>query len=121
VGPLKTEQSKRVIALPSLALHLLEQLPKDSLYLFWQQQPPSPKQLSDLMHRLCQRAAVPRQPPRRLRNTHISLLVATGVDPKSLQKRAGHSDISTTLSFYAYSLPGADRKAAETVDEALGA
>jgi integrase len=115
----KTKAGERVVALPSLALHLLERLPRDSVHLFWQQRPPAPKEVSGLMRQLCQRARVPRRPPRFLRRAHAALLTAAGADPKSLQKRMGHSQISTTLDIYAYAITEMDKKLAELVDRAL--
>jgi integrase len=73
------------------------------------------------MRELCERARVPQKPARFLRRAHAALLAASGVDPKSLQKRMGHSQVSTTLDIYAYALNEADRRAAEMVDRALGA
>jgi len=121
IGRPKTKTSERVVALPASAVALLRRLPRNSVHCFWEQKPPSSKQLSNAMRELCERARVPRRPPRFLRRAHAALLTAAGADPKSLQKRMGHSQISTTLDIYAYSITDMDKKLAELVDRALGA
>jgi len=121
MGQPKTKAGERTIALPSLAVSLLEGLPKDSVHLFWRERPPAPKQVSDLMHQLCQKASVPRRPAHYLRHAHATLLAAQGLDVKTLQRRLGHSLASVTLDVYAHALSEMDRRAAELMDRALGA
>jgi integrase len=77
--------------------------------------------MSDLMRQLCERAAVPRRPAHYLRHAHASLLAASGLDIKTLQRRLGHAQASVTLDVYAHALSEMDRRAAELVDRALGA
>jgi integrase len=117
----KSKSGERVLSLPSLALRLLERLPRDSVYLLWRQRPPAPKEMSDLMRQLCERAGVPRRPPHYLRHAHSSVLVSLGLDVKTLQRRLGHASASVTLDVYAYALGEMDRQAAEVLDRALGA
>jgi integrase len=121
IGKPKTKAGERVVALPASAVALLRRLPRNSVHLFWAEKPPSSKQVSNVMRELCQRARVPQKPARFLRRAHAALLAASGVDPKSLQKRMGHSQVSTTLDIYAYSLPEMDRKVAQLLDTVLGA
>jgi integrase len=121
IGKPKTKAGERAVTLPASAVALLRRLPRNSVHLFWLKQPPPSKQVSNVMRELCERARVPRRPPRFLRRAHAALLTAAGADPKSLQKRMGHSQISTTLDIYAYSITEMDKKLAELVDRALGA
>jgi integrase len=121
IGKPKTKAGERVVALPASAVALLRRLPRNSVHLFWAEKPPSSKQVSNVMRELCQRARVPQKPARFLRRAHAALLAASGVDPKSLQKRMGHSQVSTTLDIYAYSLPEMDRKVAQLLYTVLGA
>jgi integrase len=120
VGPPKSRAGERTLALPSLALHLLERLPRDSVYLFWRQRPPAPKEVSGLMRQLCERAGVPRRPAHYLRHCHTSLLVHLGADMKSTQRRLGHASPSLTLSVYAHHLVDGDWRLARLLDEAFG-
>ena len=119
MGQPKTKAGERTIALPSLAVSLLEGLPKDSVHLFWRERPPSTKQVSGVMAELCQKASVPRRPAHYLRHVHASLLAAQGLDVKTMQRRLGHSLASVTLDVYAHALGEMDRRAAQMVDRAL--
>ena len=47
-----------------------------------------------------------------MRHAHISQLLAAGVPIKVVQRRAGHSNVATTLNTYAHVLPGQDEAAA---------
>jgi integrase len=63
--------------------------------------PMSPHNLGvRFMKEACDAALVPRRSLYALRHTSLSLLIAAGVDIKSVSHRAGHSNISTTLSTY---------------------
>jgi integrase len=120
IGKPKTKAGERVVALPSLALHLLERLPRDSVYLLWRQRPPAPKEVSGLMRQLCERAGVPRRPPCYLRHCHVSLLIHLGADVKTAQRRLGHASPSLTLAVYAHHLAEGDLRLARLLDEAFG-
>lgn len=50
-----------------------------------------------------------------LRHAQATLLVAGGVDPKTVQARLGHEKISTTLEIYAEALEENDEKAADYI------
>jgi integrase len=119
--PPKTRAGERTIALSALALSLLQRLPREGIYLFWRERPPPPWALSRSMGELCQRANVPRRPAHYLRHCHATLLAASGLDVKTLQRRLGHSQASVTLDVYAHALSEMDRRAAEMVDKALDA
>lgn len=55
-----------------------------------------------------------------LRHTHATLLIASGVDAKTVSERLGHADVATTLRYYGHVMPGRDRQAAARFDEILG-
>lgn len=55
-----------------------------------------------------------------LRHTHATLLVASGVDPKTVSERLGHADVATTLRFYGHVMPGRDAEAATRFGEIMG-
>lgn len=44
-------------------------------------------------------------------------LLEAGVDPKTVQTRLGHADISMTMNIYAHCTPAMDRNAAQKLDE----
>jgi integrase len=54
-----------------------------------------------------------------LRSVNSSILIAEGVDAKTLQARFGHSQIATTLGLYARATPRKDREASEKVHAVL--
>lgn len=57
--------------------------------------------------------------PHSLRHSHAALLLASGIDIKTISNRLGHNDIKTTMNVYAYILQGMDTKAAKAVEEIL--
>ena len=54
-----------------------------------------------------------------LRHSHATILIANGVDVKTVQMRLGHSSAEVTLSIYAHAIPQADAAAATALDAAL--
>ena len=57
--------------------------------------------------------------PHGLRHSNITLLIASGVDAKTVSARAGHSDVQTTLNIYTHYTKDADRQAADIIDKLL--
>lgn len=51
-----------------------------------------------------------------LRHTHATLLIASGVDIKTVQTRLGHSSADITLNIYAHAVPAKDVAAADDFD-----
>jgi integrase len=54
-----------------------------------------------------------------LRHTQATLLIANGVDVKTVQERMGHARASTTLDFYAHADEERDRQAADLFSNLL--
>ena len=54
-----------------------------------------------------------------LRHTHATLLIASGVDVKTVQMRLGHSSADITMSCYAHALPFSDGAAPVLLDASL--
>ncbi|MGX6962465.1 site-specific integrase [Vagococcus xieshaowenii] len=54
------------------------------------------------------------------RHTHATLLFESGVSPKEIQHRLGHSDISMTLDTYTHVTEQTERKAINTLMEHFG-
>lgn len=52
--------------------------------------------------RIANEAKIPYIPPRNLRHTHASLLLASGVSPKVVSDRLGHESIRITLDIYSF-------------------
>lgn len=51
-----------------------------------------------------------------MRHTHATILLALGVDIKTISERLGHADIQTTLNIYADVLKELDEQSAEKID-----
>ena len=54
-----------------------------------------------------------------LRHTAATLMLQQGVNPKIVQERLGHADITLTLNAYSHVLPAMQQEAAEKLDELL--
>jgi integrase len=54
-----------------------------------------------------------------LRHTHVSALIAGGVDILTISRRLGHASASITLDVYGHLLSGTDAKAAEVTEAAF--
>ena len=54
-----------------------------------------------------------------LRHTAATLLLAQGVDPRTIMETLGHSQISLTLNTYSHVLPALQIEAAAKVDAIL--
>lgn len=64
-------------------------------------------------HPLVARLGLPRITFHGLRHVHATLLVASGVDVRTVSDRLGHASAGFTLSVYAHALPGTQEKAAQ--------
>jgi integrase len=54
-----------------------------------------------------------------LRHTAATLLLAQGVDPRTIMETLGHSQISLTLNTYSHVLPSLQADAAAKIDAIL--
>ncbi|MEZ5318423.1 MAG: site-specific integrase [Vicinamibacterales bacterium] len=68
---------------------------------------------------LLKRAGLPRIRFHDLRHTAATLLLAQGVDPRTIMETLGHSQISLTLNTYSHVLPVLKRDAADRMNELL--
>ncbi len=128
-GGLKTPKSRRLVDLPETAVRALEahfkaglQPPPADAFVFTDSKG-GPVRKSNLLrrwfHPLLERAGLPRIRFHDLRHTHASLLLAQGVNPKVVQERLGHSQISMTLDTYSHVVPSLQRDAARRIDDLL--
>ncbi len=54
-----------------------------------------------------------------LRHTHATLMLKSGVHPKIVSERLGHSTVAFTLDTYSHVVPGLQEAAAKAFDETL--
>jgi integrase len=69
---------------------------------------------------LCRDAGVRRVRVHDLRHTCASLLLAQGVDARTIMETLGHSTITMTLDTYAHVMSTTLKAAADRMDDALG-
>ncbi|WP_329118281.1 site-specific integrase [Streptomyces sp. NBC_01353] len=79
-----------------------------------------PRSLNRMLTLLCARAKVRRVRVHDLRHTCASLLLAQGVDARTIMETLGHSTITMTLDTYAHVMQTTLKAAADRMDDALG-
>ena len=55
-----------------------------------------------------------------LRHTHVSMLIASGMDILTISPRLGHASPTITLGTYGHLIHGTDDQAAKIMDQAFG-
>ena len=131
----KSPHSRRQIALsPSLALvlrqHKAEQEARtillgkaltDSDFVFCRLDgnPLDPGTVRRVFARILRRAGLRRLRFHDLRHSHATLMLVSGVHPKVVQERLGHSSVAITLDTYSHVLPGLQEAAVRRLDELL--
>jgi integrase len=127
----KTARGRRTIALDPVSLEALKthasrqadeqsdwgEAWSDSGYVFVQQdgQPLDPHWVSKEFERKRREAALPRIPLHGLRHTYATLALSTGVNPRIVSGRLGHSTVALTLDIYSHVLPQQDQEAADRI------
>lgn len=111
--PTKTISSKRTISIPDSLVELLKKYKNDSEFVLNMDY----DCLTAWFRKWLKRKGLPHITFHDLRHTHATLLLAEGIDVKTIQKRLGHSDIHTTLQIYAHSLEQSDKSASRVFDE----
>ncbi len=76
--------------------------------------------LTRIWHGIQDRAGVPRARMHDARHMHLSLLIANGVDVRTVVDRAGHSDSVLTMRLYVHALDAKRKRAAIPLDTLLG-
>lgn len=132
----KNESSKRVIKVPQSVTDSLKQLQIEQFHKRqmltdedWQDcdkvfkasngSPLHPDTLSSWFKRFLKRHNLPNCHIHTLRHTNASLLIAQGINVRTVSNRLGHAQTSTTENIYSHAIKTADEKAAETLEEIL--
>jgi integrase len=131
LGPPKTEHSRRLIAIDTGTLAVLEAhrkrrermmrsrgerlAPQALVFVRPDDLPIHPANFSYAFNRRVQLAGVTRIRFHDLRHTHATLALRAGVHPKVVSERLGHSTIAITLDIYSHCVPSLQREAAEAV------
>lgn len=81
--------------------------------------PMNPESIKNWLDRFSKRHNLPHIHPHKFRHTQASLLYANGIDPITISKRLGHSQVSTTQNIYAHLMANSDKNASESIAESL--
>lgn len=114
---LKTNSSKRQIALDENTIQILRKAEKKSDLLCTTQNgtPITPRNLMRSYYAYIKSLNLPSITFHDLRHTHATLLLQAGVNPKVVAERLGHADMRMTLERYSHVLPHMQKSAAEKI------
>ncbi len=79
----------------------------------------NPRNLLRTHYRVLDRTGLGRIPFHALRHTHATMLLKSGVHPKVVAERLGHSSIRVTLDTYSHVLPSLQWELVERLDEMI--
>lgn len=131
----KNNSSKRVIKLADEVFILLREYKmkynadrfnagdrwNDTGYIFtqWNGNPMHPSTLTGWFGKFIKTHGLPKVSIHSLRHTNATLMIANGADLRTVSKRLGHSNMSTTGNIYTHAIKTADEKAAEVLQDIL--
>lgn len=131
----KTFASKRVIKLPShvmalLAEHRKEQMTErlnagdkwvdgSKLFTQWDGRPIYPGTVTQWFIDFIKRHDLPEISLHSLRHTCATLLIFNGTDLRTVSKRLGHANMTTTANVYTHAIQTADERASEVLSDIL--
>ena len=131
----KTESSKRVIKIPGAVLvilkeHKAEQMKNrfklgdkwvnsNKVFTQWNGNPIHHDTITGWFSKFIKRNNLPPIHLHSLRHTNATLLIASGADLRTVSKRLGHSNMTTTSNIYTHAIKSADEKAAELLGDIL--
>jgi integrase len=125
IGPVKTAAGCRMISIPELGVRALdalagkdERLPDRAVFRSIHGNPPRYDQLHKPLSKVCVQAGVPRLNVHGLRHVAAALSYKATGDALAVQRRLGHTKVTTTLGIYAY-LMTSDQDTAAAVDSLL--
>jgi integrase len=132
----KTYRARRSVDLPAFAVAFLKQRRKAQASQqmrvrdVWQDygvvlsdeigEPLAPWTVSADFRRLVSELGLPRTRFHDLRHAHATQLLASGVHPKAVSERLGHSSVAFTMDTYSAVIPSMGRAAADTADHLFG-
>ena len=124
----KNEASRRVIKIPELAVDLLRQYRAyqatekiklgdkwqggDKVFTSANGKPIHPDTVSGRFKKFIGKTDLPQITVHSLRHTNATLMIANGTDIKTVSKRLGHANVTTTGNIYTHAIKSADELAA---------
>lgn len=119
IGDPKTYKSRRTVSIDRDTVGLLEkwkayqQTLVQTEYVFSYDGIPTNKlTIGKILRRHLELAQVKRITVHGLRHSHAAMLIHMGVSALQIQKRLGHADVKTTLSYYGHLYPSSDKSLA---------
>jgi len=130
----KTKSSQRIIVVCENTMTLLQEYKKwwmdeydidtnnntiNKLFMEYKGKTINPDSLTAFARRFAKDNGLPHFTPHTLRHTNISLMIAAGVDLKTVATRAGHASITTTVNTYTHQIQSQNAKAAQKIASVL--
>ena len=112
VSGTKNESSIRTIHVKKEILDLIKKLPKENELIFGYIHNDT---VTKWFNKFLKKYNLKHMRFHDLRHTHATLLIANGIDMKTVSSRLGHSNISTTMNIYTHTLSENDKKASEII------
>lgn len=91
----------------------------DRLFTQWNGRPIHPDTISDWFPKFLKRCDLPKVTLHSLRHSNATIMIAEGVDIRTVSSRLGHAQTSTTLNIYTHALKSRDQDAADKLDAAF--
>jgi len=124
-APLKTKNSYRAVSISQQAIEVLktQREKTNDQYVFPSPNggPISPDSVNNMLKRVLARAGIPKVRFHDLRHTFATIALQNGVDIKTLSSMLGHFSAGFTRDTYAHVTTSAQKEAAETMGNVLGA
>lgn len=131
----KTEGSKRVIKVPKYVIDILDRhrneqlmqrlklgdkwVKSNKVFTQWNGKAIHPDTITGWFGEFLKRHDLPHISIHSLRHTNATLLIAGGTDLRTVSKRLGHADMTTTANIYTHAIQSADEKAAQVLESLL--
>jgi integrase len=131
----KTKNSHRSLKLPECIFPALRQykieqaqrrlrlgdkwMNSDRLFTTWEGQPQHPSSMPKTLKRFCDKTELHYFGIHSFRHFNASLLIASGVDVRTVSTSLGHSQTSTTLDIYSHTFEAVQAQAANAVADVL--
>jgi integrase len=129
----KTRKGRRTISLPAatvtelrahwraqqeqrLALGMGKSPAESPVLATLEGKPQSPGAITKAWSRAMDAIGMPDTGLHSLRHTHVSMLIASGVDILTISRRIGHASVKVTLDTYGHMIHGTDDRAAQVMD-----
>jgi integrase len=91
----------------------------DRLFTAWNGSPMHPDNLTGWFETFIKRTDLPYVSIHNLRHTNATLMIASGADIRTVSKRLGHAQTTTTLNIYSHAIQSADEAAAASLGNIL--